>query len=77
MVLQMKIDRLRYFHGAPPVVWIVRALCPHLSIHHDMDRPGGNDIGSGRISAYVSLKKVDLASMHLLRKTCTMFFIGS
>ena len=42
VVLQMKIDRFRNFHGVPPVVGIIRAIYPRLSIHHDADRLEGD-----------------------------------
>lgn len=40
LVLHMEIDRFGNLHGVPPIDGVVRALCPHLSIHRDADRRG-------------------------------------
>ena len=38
VILQMEIDSLCYFHGAPPVVRVVGAICSHWIIHHDTEK---------------------------------------
>ena len=65
VVLQMEIDCLGYFHGAPPVVG-VGGKTPYPIVPHDPIRLTGAAQSSGRSSGFVIQPKYMLASGHLL-----------
>ena len=65
VVLQMEIDRLGNFHGAPPVVWLTGDL-PTLGVYTMMQIGWrGGATGSGNMLILEIRSNVSIASMNL------------